>query len=223
MIYVMSGGGKTFAAIGVIYPEGSELICRNKDKTKILKAKNTSGQWVFNIPKEGEWTIISTQGTNEAKKTIEITAEGQCEKIILAYDLVLFSSEGLANGYSIKNNYITPAVDLSKFSSLEVIYTNKGNVTFGLDDNPAEVSLQNLPILYRNPTDVGTNIIATIDNLIDYQDKKLYFGLWGAYDGYPLYPDAVTLQIENKILNVDYNGMSAAQFGAQITSIKFKN
>ena len=219
MIYVMSGGGKTFAAIGVTYPEGSELICT--DGTKTLKAKTTSGQWVFSIPKEGTWTVTSTQGSNSASKTITISDEGQCEKIILAYEFVLFSSAGLASGYSVQDNYITPAIDLSKFSSLEIIYSNKGNIVFGLDTDPANVNLQRPPVLYGN-ANVVTNATFSID-LTNYQDQSLYFGAWGHYSGTPYDPEIVDLAVNNKILDCKYNGLDASLFGIQITSIKFKN
>ena len=84
MIYVMSGGGtKLFAAIGVTYPEGSTCTCTNGTKT--LKAKNTSGQWVFAVPSKGTWTVTATDGSNSKSQSVEITAEGQSVNVELSY------------------------------------------------------------------------------------------------------------------------------------------
>lgn len=90
------GAGKLFAAIGVTYPEGSTLTCT--DGTKTLKAKTTTGQWVFSIPCTGTWTVTATDGTNTKSKSVEITEEGQFESVVLTYALVLFDNgEGAEN------------------------------------------------------------------------------------------------------------------------------
>lgn len=82
---MLSGGGtgKLFAAIGVTYPVGSTVTCTNGTKT--LKAKNTSGQWVFAIPETGTWTVTATDGTNTSRKFVEIIFEGQSVSVNLAY------------------------------------------------------------------------------------------------------------------------------------------
>ena len=141
MIYVMSGGGaKLFAAIGVTYPAGSTLTCTKGTKT--LKAKNTSGQWVFAIPDAGTWTVTATDGTNTKSQSVSITSEGQFESVTLSYQLHLFEvGAGLASGYKLKHTgggsskanttqitlntagtsansqtYISPAIDCSQYS-----------------------------------------------------------------------------------------------------------
>ena len=48
MIYVISGGAKAFAVIGVTYPAGS--VCTCSDGIKTLKLKDTGGQDFFLIP-----------------------------------------------------------------------------------------------------------------------------------------------------------------------------
>jgi len=85
---MLSGGAKLFAAIGLTYPEGSTVTCTNGTRT--LKAKNTSGQWVFAIPAAGTWTVTATDGTSSKSEAVEITAEGQCVSVILSYEFVLF-------------------------------------------------------------------------------------------------------------------------------------
>ena len=158
------GAGKLFAAIGVTYPAGSTLTCSNGTKT--LKAKNTSGQWVFAIPEEGEWTVKSFDGadyessTNKGSETVAITAEGQSVTVELSYNFILFSAEkGLADGYALSQGTVSDGVinagksgdgravtfetpvDVTKFSSLTVEFgTIAGGsfFTFGLRDTYKE-------------------------------------------------------------------------------------
>lgn len=88
MIYAPRAGTKLFAAIGVTYPEGSALTCTNGSTT--LKAKTTSGQWVFAVPKAGTWTVAITSGTKTMSKSVSITTEGQFNTLSLAYEILLF-------------------------------------------------------------------------------------------------------------------------------------
>lgn len=78
----VGGGGKLFAVIAVTYPEGSVCTCTNGTKT--LKARDTSGKALFNVPL-GEWTVSCTDGAETASKTVSITTEGQSESITLSY------------------------------------------------------------------------------------------------------------------------------------------
>ena len=83
----VGGGGKLFAVIAATYPEGSVCTCTNGTKT--LKARDTSGKALFNVPL-GEWTVSCTDGAETASKTVSITTEGQSESVTLSYELVLF-------------------------------------------------------------------------------------------------------------------------------------
>lgn len=139
------GSGKLFAAIGVTYPAGSAVTCTNGIKT--LTAKTTSGQWVFAIPEAGTWTVTSTDGTETASETVEITTEGQSAKIELSYGLLLYKSgvgalvdfstakepnatisvktNAIITSFSADLQYqitcITPKIDLTEFTRLSVI------------------------------------------------------------------------------------------------------
>lgn len=137
------GTGKLFAAIGVTYPEGSTLTCT--DGTKTLKAKTTTGQWVFSIPCTGTWTVTATDGTNTKSRSVEITEESQVEILELFYELVLFdsSADGLKDGFSLGglfsinssklyfnpgedktgSAYLTPSVDCTGFDTMHVSFT----------------------------------------------------------------------------------------------------
>ena len=84
------GGTKLFAAIGVKYPAGSTLSCTNGTKT--LKAKNTSGQWVFAVPDVGTWTVTAVYGEKSKSAAVEITAEGQFVSVELVYRTYLFDN-----------------------------------------------------------------------------------------------------------------------------------
>ena len=144
MIYVMSGGTKLFAAIGVTYPAGATLTCTNGTKT--LKANNTSGQWVFAVPEAGTWTVTATQGSSTKSQSVSITSVGQFEQVALSFELVLFADGALASGYSIAGGtYISPAIDLSQYSVMEVTarHVNAAASTdlrLGFSADPANVS-----------------------------------------------------------------------------------
>ena len=89
MIYVMSGGAKAFAVIGVTYPAGS--VCTCTDGTKTLTLKDTGGQGFFLIPYAAAWTVTATDGTNTKSQSVEITSEGQSESVELNYAVDIFN------------------------------------------------------------------------------------------------------------------------------------
>jgi len=82
-----SGSSDIYAAISVIYPEGS--TCTATNGTSTLTASDTSGEYIFGIPEPAStpetWTVSCTDGTNTATKTVSITAHGQVETITLNY------------------------------------------------------------------------------------------------------------------------------------------
>lgn len=118
MIYVLSGGGsKVVASIVVIYPVGSTCTCTLG--SKVLTAKNTSGKWVFGLPSIGDWVVKITNGSKSRSMTVSITAENQVKEIELAYEFILFNS-ALTTSYSLSGKNITPAVNVTDFTTLEV-------------------------------------------------------------------------------------------------------
>lgn len=132
MIYVLSGGTKLFAAIGVTYPEGSTCTCTNGTKT--LKAKNTSGQWVFAIPEAGTWTVVA----GSKSKKVSINTEGQCEIVNLA-ETVLWEAgteynTNITGGFEVGNasyttvgNTITITGNRTYFGDGSAIWSYGGN------------------------------------------------------------------------------------------------
>lgn len=134
------GGTKLFAAIGVTYPAGSTVTCTNGTST--LKAKTTTGQWVFAIPKAGTWTVTVTDGTNSKSRSVSITSEGQFESVELSYALVLIEN-GVEKQTFVKNNVnvsisdgllaVSPVVDSyasRRFYYTEVDVTNYKSLRF---------------------------------------------------------------------------------------------
>ena len=82
------GGGIPYAIIGVTYPAGSVCTCTNGTRT--LTAEDTSGKAMFVIPSAGTWTVKAVLGDKTASSTVEITAEGQVETVVLVHELILF-------------------------------------------------------------------------------------------------------------------------------------
>lgn len=150
-IYGAGIGSKLFALIIVTYPEGSTCTCSNGTKT--LKAKNTSGRWIFSVPSIGTWTVSVTNGTDTITKAVEITAEGQSEDITISfwdgtlYDAgdqytditggwekvgtagtVTFNDTNInivaASAYAVPTVSTVNAVDLSSFTTLSTIISD---------------------------------------------------------------------------------------------------
>lgn len=85
-----TASGDIYAIIAVTYPEGSVCSCTNGTKT--LKAKDTSGKALFNVPNIGTWTVTARteDGSSTANKTVDITEAGQVETVSISYELWLF-------------------------------------------------------------------------------------------------------------------------------------
>lgn len=111
MIYVLSGGAKAFAVIGVTYPAGS--VCTCTDGTKTLTLKDTSGQGFFLIPYAGTWTVTASSGNKTKSKSVSITNEGQSARIPLEYALDIFANGVLDNSVTggFNNSDVLSVVD----------------------------------------------------------------------------------------------------------------
>lgn len=118
MIYVLSGGAKAFAVIGVTYPAGS--VCTCTDGSKTLKLKDTSGQGFFMIPYAATWTVTASSGNKTKSKSVSITNEGQSVHIFLEYALDIFTNGVLDNSVTggFENSSALTIVDVN----LEVSY-----------------------------------------------------------------------------------------------------
>lgn len=124
------GSGKLFAVIAVIYPSGS--ICTCSDGAKTLKAKDTSGKALFNVP-IGEWTVTATDGSRTKSASVSITTEGQSESVTLTYEFVLFDNGTYATetgGWNgISGNYLTASVSgVAAGGEKSASFTSKNSV-----------------------------------------------------------------------------------------------
>lgn len=93
MIYVLGGGsGKLFAVISVTYPAGS--ICTCTKGSKVLKAKDTSGKALFNVPEAGEWLVEcqTEDGSKKKSQIVKISEASESFAVVLTYELVLFEN-----------------------------------------------------------------------------------------------------------------------------------
>lgn len=90
--YGQGGVSDAYAVISVTYPTGSVCTCSNGVKT--LRAKDTSGQWLFVLPSGGEWTITLTDGEKTAIKTI-FAEQNKTYEIDIVYKLALFDNGDL--------------------------------------------------------------------------------------------------------------------------------
>lgn len=79
------GGMKIYAFIVVNYPAGSVCTCSKGSRT--MKAKDTSGVYVFAIPEAGSWTVSASSTAHPAPvtRTVSITSYGQSVGVTLAY------------------------------------------------------------------------------------------------------------------------------------------
>lgn len=102
-----TASGDIYAIISVTYPEGS--ICTCSDGTTTLKARDTSGKALFNVPSAGTWTVTARteDGSKEKSIDVTITAAGQVESVSLSYKIYLYNKgnecDDITGGWAAKN------------------------------------------------------------------------------------------------------------------------
>lgn len=107
-------GSSAFAVIAVTYPAGSTCTCTCG--SKVLRAKDTSGSYLFLIPEAGTWTVRCTDGTDTASTAKSITKQYQVEKVELSYRYYLLK-DGVQN------------TDAAAGAWTWIGYSNKGSIT----------------------------------------------------------------------------------------------
>ena len=88
------GSSDYFAAIDVIYPQGSICTCSNGVIT--FEAGDTTGEWMFSVPSMGTWTIEAALGEQWGCSSVIIDTEGQRASTSIGFSLVLFD-QGVDN------------------------------------------------------------------------------------------------------------------------------
>lgn len=129
MIYVLSGGGSAFAVIDVTYPAGATCTCSNGTRT--LKAKDTSGHFLFVIPKAGKWTVKAVKGDDSDSEIINV-AEEKAYTAKLTFELILFDN-GVVSGTTWSGFYVSNVLRLSHSNSSGYIDSNTGSSNESVD------------------------------------------------------------------------------------------
>ena len=159
-VNIGSGSAKMFAVIGVTYPSGSTCTCTNGTKT--LKAKDTSGTAIFNVPSTGTWTVTATNGDKTASKSVSITAEGQTVAIELKYEAVLVD-----NGTVV----VTPTQDKPSSGS--------GTYTYDMTDGGAKItSTKGGTNKYCMYWAVDASNYTTLSFTVEYSFGVYIYGTW---------------------------------------------
>ena len=97
--FIVRRGGMAdaFAVIAVAYPEGSACTCTKGSKT--LRAKDTSGYFLFLIPEAGTWTVSCTDGTKTKSQNVVIQWQYEAQWVQLAYTFDIIRDGELKNGF----------------------------------------------------------------------------------------------------------------------------
>ena len=166
------------AFITVTYPSGT---CTLSHESGASYTHSGGGTHSFVVHRRGKWNIRAEDGTMVKEASTEISSRGQIETV-LSYELVLFD-RSLASGYSLNGNYISPAINLSQYSTIEVtaaFYSSTGTLNVGVCTNPSNVGIGKPASAY----------IAFEPILNQYQTKTLnisafnsnmYIGFWNNY------------------------------------------
>lgn len=134
-----TGGGSAFAVIDISYPEGAACTCSNGVRT--MQAKDTSGHWMFQIPRAGEWTVTAENESSSKSETVDVE-ESRAYSLDFKFELILFNNGSHApetggwsciDGNKLKITANAPqyervdasgennsAIDLSSYSTLHV-------------------------------------------------------------------------------------------------------
>lgn len=82
-----AGAGSAFAVIDVTYPEGAICTCTNGVRT--MQAKDSSGHWMFLIPRAGDWTVTAESEGTSKSETVTI-AESKAYTVDIKFTLTLY-------------------------------------------------------------------------------------------------------------------------------------
>lgn len=213
----VGGGGKAFAFIVVTYPSGSTCTCT--DGTKVLKAKGTTGSFVFNIPYAGTWTVSCTDGTDTATEDIVISTKGQSESVDLSYRVPsIYQTVEYIEPTG--TQYIGNALPNGGAFRAEVgieIMSNANAIIFGRTDNNDPYSKVLLDTNYVSlnvlAARVGTDTPAMIGVYsTGYKEITLSFGITGV-------PNKLTIDEESA--DLISGTLTQCQNGAAIFALKY--
>lgn len=138
-IGISSSGCSVYAVIDATYPEGATCICSNGTHT--IKAKDTSGHFLFGIPNSGEWTVTASSADQEPKSVTVSVTESKAYAIEITFKPLFYFAgneyEGLTGGWkksgtggSLEKTALTMLVKTNTYQkNTNAITTNKIDLT----------------------------------------------------------------------------------------------
>ena len=121
----ISKGGSAFGYIVASFPAAA-ASCTCSSGGTVLEADAAGlarGQFVFEVPAAGTWTVTISSGTDTKSESVSITTKGGVENVVLKFNLYILkngSSDYEFSGYSGR------AVS---FTNGEIVTTSTGNST----------------------------------------------------------------------------------------------
>lgn len=184
-VTIGKGGGSTFGYIVANFPT-TVTSCTCSSGGTVLEADAAGlarGQFVFEVPAAGTWTVTISNGTDTKSESVSITAAGQAEAVKLSFSLYLFTEgTGVSEGFtfnSIRPGEWTQSNDFIQWST-RVAIGNALWVTPTLDvSNYATLAFE-LEGLTKNPGSTVTQTNITIGVGTDVPKTAADGGTWTA-------------------------------------------
>lgn len=168
----VGGGGNTFAFIVVTYPAGS--VCTCSDGTRTIRAKGTTGSYLFSVPYAANWKVYATNGIDEAEKNVNISYYGQSETVNLTY-IIPYEYQAVDYVESNGNQYIdTLLIPITGYDKIECEFsqTNTSVSYSGLFG-----SLENWLFILRSSTNKMKCYFGNVDvwtlNMVLYEKHSI--------------------------------------------------
>lgn len=230
------GSGNAFAYIGVTYPAGATLTCT--DGTRTLRAKDTTGLYVFPVPYAGTWTVTATDGTNTDSERVSITRLWQDAVVSLVFfDGTIFDHGNLysavTGGWIVNNDaVINPSYSPGGWASIPSEEYPAEYMEIGLTTSRSYNTVQ--PVNKIDLTGLQSVTISFTGTLSDGSTPYVAFtiannnsGRLDAVSGgvcptnYPTY-DVSSISFNGSYYILIYidNGSTARQNTVQITKVK---
>lgn len=119
----ISKGGNAFGYIVANFPT-TATSCTCSSGGTVLEADAAGlarGQFVFEVPAAGTWTVTISNGTDTKSESVSITAAGQAETVKLSFSLYLFTEgAGVSEGFtfnSVRTGEWTQSNDFIQWST----------------------------------------------------------------------------------------------------------
>nr|DAU58517.1 MAG TPA: hypothetical protein [Caudoviricetes sp.] len=183
----ISKGGSAFGYIVASFPAGAaSCTCANGGTVLQADAAGLArGQFVFEVPAAGTWTVTISNGTDTKSESVSITAAGQAEAAELSFSLYILKDGALADGYTFVNRSGEAGVNALAVLKDGIIQANKAasnNIPWRLEPatsfeqyNTLHFHVNNITHDTRYPKKFGAS------------SKKYQLGMYNA-----TYPDIYT-------------------------------